>query len=69
VADESLKGAYLTERPPTAEIMRRIVRDTQPGDRAHDFAVAWLDRYGDDPCIHGPGVASCGHPDCTGARP
>jgi hypothetical protein len=22
----------------------------------------------DDPCIHGPGVAHCGHPDCVGYR-
>jgi hypothetical protein len=21
-----------------------------------------------DPCIHGPGVDHCGHPDCTGAQ-
>jgi uncharacterized protein (UPF0212 family) len=21
-----------------------------------------------DPCIHGPGVADCGHPDCVGHR-
>lgn len=21
-----------------------------------------------DPCIHGPGVANCGHPDCVGYR-
>lgn len=26
------------------------------------------EQRGDDPCIHGPGVLHCGHPDCRGAR-